>query len=93
MAFAKVRYGECGYEGLARSGQGAGISDDSEKRTGKTTQVAKSWAELQDIWRGNLERLAREFLEGGAAVAPLKNQTCDYCGLQALCRIGESGGD
>ena len=50
------------------------------------------WDSLNEGWRQNLERLAREFLAGDAAVDPLAPASCTWCGLQALCRIGSENG-
>ncbi len=42
-------------------------------------------------WRGVLDRLGRDFREGKARVDPKKpGETCRYCSLSSLCRIGES---
>ena len=49
----------------------------------------------QDIlseWRTVLERLAAQFCEGRANVDPKRRDaTCRTCGLEALCRVRESG--
>jgi ATP-dependent helicase/nuclease subunit B len=55
----------------------------------KDKMPAKDWEDLTALWRDNLERLAREFLAGEAQVDPLSSSSCTYCGLQALCRVGE----
>ena len=39
--------------------------------------------------RENVERITRSFVEGFAAVAPIKG-ACDYCSIKPLCRINES---
>jgi hypothetical protein len=51
------------------------------------------WAEQLDFWRAELERLAREFAAGHAAVDPKRGpDTCGQCGLQPLCRVHEREG-
>ncbi len=45
-----------------------------------------TWPELVDAWHRNLEQLAIDFLGGEMRVDPLKG-ACQYCGLQALCRV------
>jgi ATP-dependent helicase/nuclease subunit B len=41
-------------------------------------------------WRNYIERMARDFLEGCAAVDPREYpETCERCGLQTLCRVNE----
>jgi RecB family exonuclease len=47
-------------------------------------------AEQLEKWRTQLERLAIEFKEGFAVVAPSPT-ACQYCHLQAMCRIHEKG--
>jgi hypothetical protein len=52
---------------------------------------APDWEALQRYWRGNLERLAAEFVAGHAVVDP-ERDACRYCHLPMLCRIDELGG-
>ena len=52
----------------------------------KRYSAADSWESLQAEWRASLEQLALRFLAGDAAVDPLP-RACDYCGLQAVCRV------
>lgn len=48
------------------------------------------WAELTQSWQRKTELIAKEFVNGVASVAPLNRPgTCQYCGLQALCRVAE----
>jgi probable DNA repair protein len=44
------------------------------------------WPALLRQWRERLERLMREFLQGRAVVQPQRG-ACEYCHLQALCRV------
>ena len=47
--------------------------------------------EAIENWRVVLDRLGEEFRQGKAVVDPKKpGQTCQYCGLGALCRINEA---
>jgi hypothetical protein len=47
-------------------------------------------AEQVDAWQKEIERLAADFLAGVAKVDPRDYpETCERCGLQALCRIHE----
>jgi ATP-dependent helicase/DNAse subunit B len=42
-------------------------------------------------WKENIEQLARDFLSGHAEVDPSDYpKTCQYCGLESLCRIAEN---
>jgi ATP-dependent helicase/nuclease subunit B len=45
-----------------------------------------AWPPLLRLWRGRLEHLVREFLDGHAAVQPQPG-ACEYCHLQMLCRV------
>jgi hypothetical protein len=45
-----------------------------------------SIAEQRIHWTAALNRLATEFREGAARVDPLP-RACNFCGLDALCRI------
>lgn len=47
--------------------------------------------QLRD-WHDAIEQLADEFVQGRAVVDPRDPpKTCQYCGLQTLCRIAETG--
>jgi ATP-dependent helicase/DNAse subunit B len=42
-------------------------------------------------WKKQIEALAADFLAGRAIVDPREYpKTCEYCGLEALCRIAET---
>jgi ATP-dependent helicase/nuclease subunit B len=45
-----------------------------------------AWPPLLRLWRGRLEHLVREFLDGHAPVQPQPG-ACEYCHLQMLCRV------
>jgi len=47
---------------------------------------AAGWPALLQRWRTQLSGLAEEFLSGHAAVAP-QPKACEFCHLQAFCRI------
>ena len=51
------------------------------------------WDELRAHWRAALENLALEFIAGRAVVEPKARNTCAYCELDAVCRIGHEAGD
>ena len=55
---------------------------------GRLRRAALSWEAQLEAWRTELARLARGFAAGEASVDP-KRGACDYCDLQALCRIHE----
>lgn len=52
--------------------------------------LCKDWDSLLDRWKSQLTDLAEEFIAGKIEVNPYNAPaTCDYCGLQTLCRIDE----
>lgn len=55
-----------------------------------TIKAFEQWDNLITEWQHTLSRLAREFIEGYAAVDPKNGRvTCEHCHLQTLCRIHE----
>ena len=89
LVFAKVRSGkeQCftGFVGDARATLKADL--------GSATSLVKYpfTAEQLDAWKEEIEKLADDFLAGRADVNPSDYpNTCEYCGLQALCRIAEN---
>ena len=49
--------------------------------------TAADWQELNAQWADHLQRLAQEFVQGHARVDPLSGNSCQWCGLQPLCRV------
>jgi probable DNA repair protein len=88
MAFAIVRPRECRFVGLGPVAAAPGISTDLS-RLAKVGIKRIEWSELGDYWRASLEHLARAFVAGDAHVDPVNASSCNWCGLQPLCRIGE----
>lgn len=79
VLFAKLVAGEPALVGISESGEQAG-------RQPKGPPLA----ERIQGWRAVMEALATNFRQGHAAVDPKKRkQTCQYCDLTPLCRIGE----
>jgi len=83
VAFARIRAGELGFEGLADDD--AGIEGIRTWR-GKD-DLPDKWDELVELWRDRLSRLAGEIVDGRNDVAPRDERACDYCDLKAVCRI------
>lgn len=54
---------------------------------------ADDWNEIMNAWEQVLSRLADEFRQGRAEVAPLNDKVCTYCHLAPVCRINEVGHD
>jgi len=88
LAFAQLRTRDCKFTGAGQMDVTPGVQSDIEKLV-KNKMPVKDWEDLAALWRGNLERLAREFVAGDAQVDPLKDSSCNYCGLQPMCRVGE----
>jgi ATP-dependent helicase/nuclease subunit B len=79
VMFAKLVAGEPCFVGISEAGEQAG-------RPPKGPPLA----ERIQAWRGTMEALATAFRQGHAAVDPkTPKQTCQYCELTPLCRVGE----
>jgi len=85
LAFAQVRARDCRMLGLGETGGIAGVRQDIEKAVANRSQAC-DWVGLKAEWATNLEQLAQSFVCGEAGVDPLPG-ACNYCGLQALCRV------
>ncbi len=87
VAFARVRSGDMGYEGLSGIDIGVhGIAACDGKRG-----APEDWQQVLDEWRENINALAAEFVNGRCDVSPRDENVCDCCRLEAVCRIEESG--
>ena len=88
LVFAKVRVGDkefAGRVGDAKATLLAGLSN-----TSGLVKCSLGAEQLID-WRAYIEELAKDFLTGRAEVDPRDYpKTCQYCGLQSLCRIQEN---
>lgn len=92
VAFARVRTGNMAYVGLARDGDLLpGIKAHADSRY---CDQYPTWTDLVTAWRADLERIARQFTSGAAAVDPKRYpHTCQFCDLQPFCRIRERLGE
>lgn len=88
LAFARLAAGDIALQGLAcEDSFGPGIAAYSDDRD---TRDVPSWSALHGRWRGELKTLADEIRKGWAAVSPRHpRQSCQDCGLHAVCRIRE----
>jgi len=82
-AFAILRADELGFRGLTAS--------DVRLPKSKNMPIDPAVPFHHQLleWRGVLEHLAQDFRGGKAEVDPKRDNTCDNCGLRALCRIRE----
>ena len=88
IAFGCVRADDAmGLEGLAvRSGILPGVEPGARPFANLT------FSDVLDSWRNDILNLAQEFAAGEARVDPKHgSKTCEYCGLQSLCRVAETG--
>lgn len=81
--FAQLRAGDLAFNGLAaRTGIAPRVKPAGENEG--------AWQAQLDAWQTTLTTLAEAFRAGDARVDPKKfPQTCEHCGLQALCRVHE----
>lgn len=87
VCFAQVRNGEMEFEGL--SGEPLRLKKITQYKG--NDPEAETWPELIELWRHRINALAAEFVGGRGEVAPRDRKACEYCGLEAVCRIGEIG--
>ena len=89
VSFASLRAGEMGFEGLAGEDIGIeGIAACDGKRN-----HPEDWDAVLEVWREKIDALAAEFANGECRVMPRDADACRYCGLEAVCRIEETGFD
>jgi len=89
VSFASLRAGEMGFEGLAGEDVGIeGIAACDGKRN-----HPEDWDAVLQAWREQIDSLAAEFANGECRVTPRDANACRYCGLEAVCRIEETGFD
>jgi ATP-dependent helicase/nuclease subunit B len=87
LVFARVRTGDTCFAGRVAYPQ---TTIDSGL-TGTSPLVKRRLTAAQESeWKDYLERLTEQFIQGRAEVDPRDYpRTCDYCGLQSVCRIQE----
>ncbi len=81
--YAQIRDGDTRLFGAA--------SPDAQIAQARLAKVSDDWSRQRQTWHDDLNGIARDFLEGQAAVAP-RGRACDYCHLPGLCRIGDEHG-
>jgi ATP-dependent helicase/nuclease subunit B len=87
LAFGQVRSRDCRYVGLGDAPFAPGIATDIIKAV-RGRLSATDWDELNTHWQQQLQALADAFLAGQARVDPINSNSCTWCGLQSLCRVG-----
>ena len=86
VSFASVRSGDdMGFEGLSGHDMGIkGLTLCDGKRS-----RPDDWQAVLGTWREQIDALAHEFMQGRSDVSPRDKSACDYCKLEAICRIDE----
>ncbi|MBI4193650.1 MAG: PD-(D/E)XK nuclease family protein [Betaproteobacteria bacterium] len=88
VSFVQLHTREVAFKGLVRDT--AVLAPEEQADAWKGVKNADDWDALLRDWRAVLERLAREFLDGRADVAPKSYPaTCRHCDFGLLCRVGE----
>jgi len=92
IAYASIRRDECSFKAYQRERD---LVPSSIPR--KESFDGAHFEEYMNYWEEELERLARSFVAGEAAVDPsvppgMNGSPCHNCHLQALCRIGDEQG-
>jgi len=85
LAFARINIDQQGFVGIsAQEGVAPGVYSIEKSRG---WDASLSWSDINQQWLQSLESLTNEFKTGVATVAPLQNNTCQFCHLHSLCRI------
>ena len=87
IAYAIVRTGECGLNGVGDIAELRGVRPDIEKASGEAG--VSDMADARVFWAGELGQLAADFVAGDVAVEPRHGQACTYCQRFSLCRLDE----
>ena len=86
LAFARIKTGDMKFVGIADQ-------DDlipGLRHSEQAGDLGMTWSQRQAQWRDTLLRIAQEYRSGKFDVDPAKGRaTCQYCGLETLCRIDE----
>jgi RecB family exonuclease len=87
LVFARVRTGQTSFAGRVANPQ---VTIDPNLKGNNALVRRKLTAAQESDWKNYLEQLTRNFLDGHAEVDPRDYpRTCEYCGLQSICRIQE----
>jgi ATP-dependent helicase/nuclease subunit B len=88
LAYASLKPGSVGFQGLARSRDALGGVMPL-----RPEPVPEEWPARLEAWRAVLEALAGDFAAGDARVAPVRlsgtRAPCPRCHLAVLCRRDE----
>jgi probable DNA repair protein len=88
LVFAKIRSNDQSFAGHVGDPKATLLAN-----LGNTSALVKNRFDATMLidWRQRIEQLAEDFLTGRAEVDPRDYpKTCEYCGLETLCRISEN---
>lgn len=89
VAVAQVNVEKTGFTGFWSGEQFHSATSSFSKQA----EAMGGWPALQQRWHQKIDALADEYLAGQLCVTPAhREKSCQYCGLQGLCRIGELDG-
>jgi ATP-dependent helicase/nuclease subunit B len=87
LVFARVRTGNTCFAGRVADARG---TIDSDLSGNASLVKRKLTAAEESAWQDYIEKLAQDFIHGGAEIDPRDYpDTCERCGLQPICRIQE----
>ena len=87
-AFGIVNARQLGFEGISQEeGVAPGLTIPANL---KRVALADNWQSILENWEDTLKNLANRWLSGEVNVDPKTPQTCRYCDLHSLCRIGSA---
>lgn len=89
MAYAQVRLGHMEWIGILSSHPKEDYFSKIQNDQ-KLPDPIPNWLSAKQFWQNTLTQLAVDFYEGKAAVNPIDENTCRYCHLKPLCRIGSA---
>lgn len=78
--FGQLRPRELRFPGLAR---------DRHVKGPQTQVLGNKWDETMETARLEVARIAQDFLQGKAAVDPVRHNVCNFCTTTPFCRINE----
>lgn len=90
LLYAQVNIDDLQYRGISAD---ADTYPKTSIKDQKKLPDEFSWQQLQQYWQQSLQNMADEFLAGYVAVQPKSPTSCQYCHLDAFCRIQEKLGD
>lgn len=90
LLYAQVNIDSLQYRGISANAE---TYPKTSIKDQKKLSAEFTWQQLQQHWQQSLQAMADEFLTGYCAVQPKSPGSCQYCHLDAFCRIQEKIGD